>query len=117
MFKEILKKAKDERKRELSYEEVCQLLTEYFGFIFDKNSKDPMKLTDAEQKQIKSAIEKDKLPDTARKIMAAKAGIGWSSGAHTALPVLTTAYGKFGERFSGFYENTEISNRLKAILK
>ena len=76
-----------------------------------------MKLSTAEKKLIKSAIEKNKLPDTARKIMAAKAGIGWSTGAHTALPVLTTAYGKFGEKFVGFYENTEISNRLKAILK
>ena len=76
-----------------------------------------MRLTSMEKKQIKTAFEKNTLPDAARRIMASKAGIGWTSGAHTALPVVTTAYGKSSEKFSGFYENTEISNRLKAILK
>lgn len=117
IIKDAKKKKLAEQKQDLTYEDICQILTKYYGFIFDNKSKDPMKLTAAEQKQIKSAIDKNKLPDTARKIMAAKAGIGWSTGAHTALPVLTTAYGKFGEKFVGFYENTEISNRLKAILK
>ena len=76
-----------------------------------------MKLSSAEKKQIKTAIDKNKLNDTARRIMASKAGIGWSTGAHTALPVLTTATGKNAEKFSGFYENTEISNRLKEMFK
>ena len=121
MFKDILKNAnkkkQEEQKRDLNFEEVCQLLTEYYGFIFDVKTKSPMRLNSMEKKQIKTAFEKNTLPDTARRIMASKAGIGWTSGAHTALPVVTTAYGKSAEKFSGFYENTEISNRLKAILK
>ena len=76
-----------------------------------------MKLSAADKEKIKTAIDKGNLPNTARLIMASKAGIGWSTGAHTALPVLTTATGKNAEKFSGFYENTEISNRLKEMFK
>ena len=45
-----------------------------------------------------------------------KAGIAWTSNAHTALPVSTSATGVNEKMFSGMYENTEISVRLKEIL-
>ena len=48
--------------------------------------------------------------------MSHKAGIGWTSGAHTALPVLTTSWGKGSENFTGFIENTDIAKKLKAVL-
>jgi alkaline phosphatase len=51
----------------------------------------------------------------AARITAEKAGISWTSGAHTALPVLTTAQGVGGETFVGFFENTGIAARLKAF--
>ena len=116
MFSRKLKDAK-ERNPNLSYEEIYQLLTDNFGFVFDAKSKSPMKLSTAEKATIKKAIDKGKLPETARIIMAKRAGIGWTTGAHTALPVLTTASGKYAERFTGFYENSDISNRLKALFK
>ena len=50
-----------------------------------------------------------------RLVMSHKCGIGWSSGAHTAMPVLTTAKGRCAERFSGFIENTDISKAMKAF--
>ena len=68
-------------------------------------------------KKLEKAFEKNRLHDEARITMAAKAGIGWSTSAHTALPVLTTASGKWAERFTGFYENTDIAIRLKEIMK
>ena len=121
MLGRIVKKAKAEKlekeKKDLSYEDIYQLLNKYYGFIFDEKSKSPMKLSAADKEKIKKAIDKGNLPNTARLIMASKAGIGWSTGAHTALPVLTTATGKNAEKFSGFYENTEISNRLKEMFK
>lgn len=49
--------------------------------------------------------------------MNAKAGVGWTSGAHTALPVLTTSYGKKADVFTGFIDNTDIANRLKTLVK
>ena len=45
-----------------------------------------------------------------------KAGIGWTSGSHTALPVLTTAIGAGAENFTGFIDNTDISRKIKDLL-
>ena len=50
-----------------------------------------------------------------RVVMSHKCGIGWSSGAHTAMPVLTTAKGCCAEKFSGFIENTDIAKAMKAF--
>ena len=90
-----------------------------FNIGFDKGIPKEVEkeLKNAELKQLSDAFKNGKLPHAARLVMAAKAGIGWSTGAHTALPVLTTASGKMAEKFTGFYENTDISNRLKEILK
>ena len=115
-FQTILKEAK-EKKADFSFEDAKKLLTQYFGFKFDGKDKDPMQIKPAELKQLSDAFNAGNLPNAARIVMAAKAGIGWSTGAHTALPVLTTATGKYAERFTGFYENTEIANRLKAMFE
>lgn len=115
-FHTIVKTAQKEKK-EFSFEDAKKLLTQYFGFRFDGKDKDPMQINARELKQLSDGFKAGKLANTARIVMAAKAGIGWSTGAHTALPVLTTATGKKAEKFAGFYENTEISNRLKEILK
>ena len=99
-----------------SFDDAKKMLTESFGFRFDGKDQSPMQINARELKTLQDAFKAGKLANAARLIMAAKAGIGWSTGAHTALPVLTTATGKYAERFTGFYENTEISNRLKEIL-
>ena len=46
----------------------------------------------------------------------AKAGVGWTSGAHTGLPVLTTSKGVKAEIFTGFINNYDIAIRMKSIL-
>ena len=43
--------------------------------------------------------------NAARIVMNEKAGIGWTSGSHTALPVLTTSTGVKAELFTGFIDN------------
>ena len=55
------------------------------------------------------------LGNECRTILSHKCGLDWTSGSHTAMPVLTTAKGVGAERFAGFYENTEIGNRIKAM--
>jgi len=55
------------------------------------------------------------LPTAVKAIFSHKCGIGWTSGAHTALPVLTTAQGPGAERFVGFIDNTDLAKRLKAL--
>jgi alkaline phosphatase len=42
--------------------------------------------------------------------------VGWTSGGHTAMPVLTTSYGVEAKTFTGYYENTDIAKKLKSLL-
>ena len=49
-------------------------------------------------------------------ILNEKASIGWTSYAHTGVPVPVFAQGRKAEVFSGFYDNTDIARQLaKAI--
>ena len=98
-------------------------------------SPNPLWLSDDEVAQLKTAFEHDVelsradvkeneaydakktylFPAAAQLILSHKAGIGWSSGAHTAMPVVTTATGPSAERFSGYMENTQISENIKSF--
>ena len=69
-----------------------------------------------EAKKLEEAYQNGSLGTAAKLILQNKAGIGWSSGNHTALPVLTTAKGPGAERFGGFLENTDIAKTLKDLL-
>ncbi len=44
-----------------------------------------------------------------------KAGIGWTSYAHTGVPVPVYAYGAGAELFDGFYDNTDVFAKLCKI--
>lgn len=52
----------------------------------------------------------------ASKMLAAKAGIGWTSGAHTATPVPVYAWGTGAEAFQGRLDNTEIHRIIARCL-
>ncbi len=111
-FAHILKEANKDRK--LSFEEVKPLLTEYFGFRFE--GKSPMTLKAKEIQYLEKEYAKGKLPAAVRRTISGKAGVGWTSGAHTALPVLTTASGCGAENFSGFIDNTDIAKKFKTLM-
>ncbi|MBN2195327.1 MAG: alkaline phosphatase [Polyangiaceae bacterium] len=49
---------------------------------------------------------------TVTRIVANRAGIGWTSFAHTAAPVPVLAGGAGAARFAGYYENTEIAHKF-----
>ena len=120
----------------LSFDDVKPIIAEAFGFKFEGDAKkDGMVLTETELKGIveafnhdvefhKSKIEENSQYDGEKRyllggecriVMSHKCGIGWSSGAHTAMPVLTTAKGRCAEKFSGFIENTDIAKAMKAF--
>ena len=122
---------------DLPFDAVKPLVKEKFGLSFDGDAKDPMTLTAAERADLEKAFEKDRtftrqrLADTTahdakrryvfasavRGVLAAHAGVGWSSGSHTALPTLTTATGTGAEILVGMMENADIGRRLKQLLK
>ena len=100
-----------------SFEDAKAIVTEYFGLLFQsKNPKEILLVTPAEQKAMEQAFHQGKLPSFLHNLMNQKAGLGWSTTSHTAIPVLTTATGKGAENFTGFIENTFIAEKIKELL-
>lgn len=58
----------------------------------------------------------DAVANTVVAIFDNKCSVGWTSGAHTALPVDTSSYGVNSNVFGGMYENSDIAKKLKAII-
>jgi len=48
-------------------------------------------------------------------ILNQKAGIGWTSYAHTGIPVPLSAIGVGYEVFNGYYDNTDVAKKMMAI--
>ena len=108
-----------------------------FGFSTTDTTKNPMAVTADERATLEEAFAHDlrlaregkkeneaydahkisRLPTVVKSIFSHKCGIGWTSGAHTALPVLTTAKGPGADRFVGFIDNTDISRKLKDLVR
>ena len=139
-FSNEIKKLIKDRRGDVSFDEVKPILTEKFGFAFGRpkgREKPPLLMSAADEKLLREAFEKDvdnvrkNLQDTtahdvrrryvfaqaAKNVISAHAGVGWSSGSHTALPTLTTAKGVGAEILVGMSENTEIGLRLKELLR
>ena len=103
-------------KKDFSFEDAKPMLTAAFGFKFSGDTSDPMTISDKELKILQDGFRKNHLHKAAQTVMNGKAGIGWTSGSHTALPVLTTSIGKKAELFTGFLDNTDIAKKLKLVL-
>ncbi len=100
-----------------TFEEAKAVLTKFYGFDFSTSDvgKSEMAMSAAEVKRLSDAFAAGTLDKVALAVFNNKAGIGWTSGAHTALPVLTTAIGEEADEFQGFIENTDLSNKLKKL--
>ena len=48
-------------------------------------------------------------------IISKRARVGWTSYAHTGQPVIMSAAGPGSEKFSGFYDNTDIAKNVAAL--
>jgi alkaline phosphatase len=136
IIKSEIKRIKEKENRKMKYEEAIPFLEKWFGFVFsgeqavddkaagDKFAKkgagqkgNPMVLNEKERDMLEDGFEDGKLGVAARQVINTKAGVGWTTGAHTALPVLTTSYGAESERFSGFIDNTDIGKKVKELYK
>jgi alkaline phosphatase len=120
----------------LGFDRVKPLVAEKYGLYFGDDRENPMRVRSAEVQMLKEAFEKDReyikkqvadttahdvgrryvFASTVRGVLAAKAGIGWTSGSHTALPTLTTAQGARADIIVGMQYNTDIGIRLKKLL-
>ena len=82
-----------------------------------------MAVSKAELSELQKAFERSKgksksaLSLAAAKCLNNKAGLSWSSNAHTALPVETSATGKHADAFKGSIDNTDIAKMLKLTVR
>ena len=59
----------------------------------------------------------DPLTLTLTKLMSHKAGIGWTTGSHTAVPVPVFAVGAGSHEFTGVYDNTDIAKKIIRVAR
>ncbi len=114
-FQKKYQKAK-EANPALTFDEFKPVFTEFFGFRFDGDEKNVMFVKPNELQDLQQAFDNGKVGQACKLLLQSKAGIGWSSGNHTALPVYTTAIGCGAELFSGIIENTDIAKKMKALV-
>ena len=131
-----------EKNPDLPFEAVKPLVEADFGLLFSKEkagtseNRKKMVLSASEVKELEKAYKADvefvrakqretkrhdvarrrKFAAACRRLVSNHAGVGWSSGAHTAMPTMTTAGGCGAENFSGYLDNTDIARILKDLL-
>jgi len=117
-------------KDKVVFDDVKGLINQYFGMYFP-GQKMPeglhFELNDKEVKELEKAFNRQYPNGKYKKgrIMSpgiircfnAKCSLSWTTGGHTAMPVLTSAYGKKAEMFTGLLDNTEISRKLKQVVR
>lgn len=113
-------------------------IEELFGLKVSGEEDDKLVLTAYEQEQLRIAYEKsinetatgadeqleyvmygtyEPLSVTITHILNNKSGISFTSYSHTGLPVAVLADGVNADVFNGYYDNTEIFNKLEDMLE
>ena len=116
----------------LTFERLMEMVEENFGLTAPgtENEIPALVLNEYEYAKLQKAYEDDMsgntegyeesllyggynaISVTLTHIINNKAGIGWTSYAHTGLPVPVYAYGEGAELFVGTYDNTEVAHKL-----
>ncbi len=135
-FNELIGDMKGKDTDGLTFEEVMPVITENFGLLAPNDSinDNPMEMTAGEYKKLKDGFvesmkeEKtqneettllygsyDPLSVSITHIINNKAGVGWTSYAHTGVPVGVYATGVGARTFNGSYDNTDVFYKLADI--
>lgn len=121
-----------------SFEDAMKDVEELFGLKMEGEEGDRLVLTEYETERLKTAYDlimsdystEDYTQEqyvlygtynpfsvTVTHILNNKSGIDFTSYSHTGLPVAVFADGACAENFGGYYDNTDIYNKLAAILE
>ena len=125
------------KENKTSFEDVMKDVTELFGLNTQGEEGDKLVLTEYELEQLRAAYEKsvngtaasqyeqeeyvlygtyEPLSVTITHIINNKSGVSFTSYSHTGLPVAVLAHGVNAEVFNGYYDNTEIYDKLADML-
>lgn len=126
------------KENKASFETVLADVENLFGLKTEGDENDKLVLTEYELELLRAAYEKsingtaasdheqeeyvlygsyEPLTVTITHILNNKSGISFTSYSHTGLPVAVLAEGVNAENFNGYYDNTEIYNKLADMLK
>ncbi|NCC65056.1 MAG: alkaline phosphatase [Spirochaetia bacterium] len=123
----------------MSFEDALVLVKDCFGLVSPDQRADipALVMSDFEYKKLEEAFKQARLPKNQRAssqesyllyggynpfsvtvthILNNKAGIGWTSYAHTGTPVGVYASGVGSELFAGSYDNTQVFHKLKTLV-
>ena len=125
------------KENKTSFEDVMKDVEKLFGLKTEGKEGDKLVLTDYEFSQLKAAYEKsingtaaseyeqeeyvlygsyEPLSVTLTHIINNKSGVSFTSYSHTGLPVAVLAQGVNAQVFNGYYDNTDIFNKLADML-
>jgi len=127
MFSTILKEKARKNKGEISKEEMYQMVNQYFGLGTR------VSLTVNDKKQLDQAWEKtfsieaadesglyddmDEISTSAMNILNKKAGLGWTSGSHSGIPVPVRVIGPGKELFGTYLDNTDLTPLILQLMQ
>ena len=115
-----------------TFDDMMAMVEEYFGLVAPGETavNEALVMNDYEYAKLQKAYADDQsgnvdgyeesllyggyspISVTLTHILNNKAGIGWTSYAHTGLPVPVYAYSEGAELFVGAYDNTEVAHKL-----
>ncbi len=129
------------KERNASFKEVLADVEELFGLVAPANATETtderLLLTEYEMEKLQAAYNRQMgkntkegnaqqvyelyggyqpLSVTLTHILNNKSGVSYTSTSHTGLPVAVLAEGKGAKSFSGYYDNTEVYDKLAALL-
>ena len=125
------------KENKTDFATAMQDIEELFGLKTEGEEGDKLVLTDYEIGLLQTAFEKsvnetetgmdeqqeyvmygeyEPLSVTLTHILNNKAGVSFTSYSHTGLPVAVLAEGVGAEKFDGYYDNTEIYNKMAQLL-
>lgn len=116
------------REAKTPYAEALPLIKQAFGFT-DLKPNEAQRLEKAYEQSMKNKKEREQtdrsyldyggyepLTVTCTQLLNNQAGLGWTSYSHTGVPVVTSAVGAGSALFGGYYDNTDIFQKLKTAM-
>ena len=134
-FSSKIAEYKKENKANAKFSDGLKMVKTHFGL---GDASKGLELSTFELQQLKNAFEKsmnnneeikkddqyyllygsyDPFTVTACHILSHKAGIGWTSYSHTAVPIPIRAIGVGAGLFNGFYDNTDVPKNLMKLIE
>ena len=125
----------DLREKNAAFEDALEAVKTYYGLTTEADQ--PLSLTESDVQALKAAFELSMTAKDARKenaedallyggyepfsmavshIMNNKAGLSYTSYAHTGLQIPVYAQGVGAQTFSGLYDNTDIFNKTMDVM-